>query len=120
LHLEVDWRRVDLWLNAAIEHSSDSYVPALCSLLSRRDRYIQHEWIAELLGDIGSADAIAALRDACDVDESFDPSQSLAFRCIDALHQIDTSDSCAVIESLADSPLEHVRDYARRTINDDW
>ena len=103
---------IDLWLMAATEFPNRSYVPALCELLMHRERYIQHEWIAEILGDLGDEHAIPALIDACNVDDTFDPAQSLAFRCIDSLQQIDIPESRSAIRSLAESPLAHVREYA--------
>lgn len=116
LHDETDWRYVNLWLMAAIEHPDATYVPELCALLMHRGRYIQHEWIAELLGDIGDSNAISALVDTCSAGETLAAAHSLAHRCIDSLQQIATPESKAAIETLAQFSIEHIRLYA----SGDW
>lgn len=109
---EHDWRRVDLWLNAADERSSVGLVRPLCELLDVRDRYIQHEWIAETLGEIGIEEAINALTNACSFELSVDPSRSLAKRCLEALVAIGTDRATVAVQSQLASPWPELSEYA--------
>src|SRR5215207_1953393 len=84
---------VDLWIIAAAVRPSPAYVPALCSLLSVRDAYLQHEWIVDILRRIRSPDAIDALRDACSFDIPADPGRWLAIMCLEALREIATPEA---------------------------
>lgn len=111
LLIDRDWRRIDLWLNAADECPSAGLVGPLCNLLAVRDRYIQHEWIAEILGDIGSAQGIKALTEACSFDVKGDPFRSLAKRCLDALTAIGTPEAMMAVRSQLSSPWLEVREY---------
>jgi len=110
LLVDRDWRRIDLWLNAAAERASVGLVGPLCDLLDVRDRYIQHEWIAEALGEIGSAQAVRALADACSFD--VDASRSFHKRCLEALATIGTTEAIMAVKSQLSSPWPEVRDYA--------
>jgi HEAT repeat protein len=117
LLVDSDWRRIDLWLNAADERASAGLVAPLCDLLDVRDRYIQHEWIAATLGEIGSVQAIRALADACSFD--IDPSRSLNQRCLDALAEIGTTEAITAIRSQLTSTWPEVREYAAELLADE-
>jgi HEAT repeat protein len=113
---ERDLNRRDLWITAAGVHPSPAYVPALCSLLSVRDAYLQHEWIADILREIRSPDAIDALRDACSFDMPSDPAHQLSRVCLGALWTIATPAAFEAIRSQLHSPWPEVRDEARRLL----
>jgi HEAT repeat protein len=104
--------RVILWLHAAITRPSPGLVEPLCELLSIRDEYVQHEWVAELLGEIGDPRAIPALRDACSFDVNGDPFRSLPKRCLEALAEIGTPEAMAVVREQLTSPWVEVREWA--------
>ncbi|HWG45742.1 MAG TPA: hypothetical protein VN688_23475 [Gemmataceae bacterium] len=114
-----DWRQIDLWLNAADERASAGLVGPLCDLLDVRDRYIQHEWIAEMLGEIGSARAVRALTDACSFDVSGDTFRSLPRCCLDALAAIGTAEAMMAVRSQLSSPWSEVSEYAAELLNEE-
>jgi len=116
---ESQQNRIDLWLMAACQCSDESFVSALCKLLAVRNRYTQHEWVAELLGEIGDPRAIQALVCACEESWDYDALGSLQHRCIDALLGISTPESIDSVKNLAKSNLESVREYARMALSDD-
>ncbi len=101
--------RVMLWLHAAIARPTAGLVGPLCELLAVRDAYIQHEWVAETLGEIGDPRAIPALTDACSFDLAGDAFRSLPKRCLQALHEIGTPAALAAIEAQLSSPWPEVR-----------
>lgn len=101
--------RVMLWLHAAIAQPSAGLVQPLCELLSVRDGYLQHEWVAETLGEIGDPRAIPALSDACSFDVGGDVFRSLAKRCMQAMYEIGTPAALAAIEAQSSSPWPEVR-----------
>jgi HEAT repeat protein len=101
--------RVMLWLHAAIARPSAELVEPLCELLSVRDGYLQHEWVAETLGEIGDPRAIPALSDACSFDLRGDIFRSLAKRCLQAMFEIGTPATLAAIEAKLSSPWPEVR-----------
>jgi len=101
--------RVMLWLHAAFARPSAGLVEPLCALLSVRDGYFQHEWVAETLGEIGDPRAIPALSDACSFDVGGDAFRSLAKRCLQAMYQIGTPAALAAIEAQSSSPWPEVR-----------
>jgi HEAT repeat protein len=111
--------RVMLWLHAAISQPSAGLVGPLCDLLSVRDAYLQHEWVAELLGEIGDPRAIPALRDACSFDVGGDVFRSLPKRCLQALYEIDTPAALAAIQEQLSSPWSEVRGEAAELLADD-
>ncbi len=111
-----DWGRVSLWITAARVHPSPVYVPALCALLSVRDAYLQHEWIADILREIRSADAIVALQDACSFDIVADPTHQLACRCLEALYAIGSPNALNAIRSQLHSPWPEIREEAQRLL----
>jgi hypothetical protein len=84
-------------------------VGPLCELLSVRDAYLQHEWVAELLGEIGDPRAVAALSDACSFDVGGDPFRSLPKQCLQALYEIGTPAALAAIKVQELSPWPEVR-----------
>ncbi len=104
-----DWARVILWIEAAIARPSRGLVAPLCELLSVRDAYLQHEWVAELLGEIRDPHAVAALNDACSFDVEGDVFRSLPKRCLQALAAIGTPAALAAVESQLSSPWPEVR-----------
>lgn len=104
-----DGIRVNLWIEAAGAKPSLGLVQPLCALLSVRDRYLQHEWVAEILGDIGSPLAVPALLDTCSFDLDCDVFRSLPKRCLQALAAIGTPEAMAAIESQLSSPWQDVR-----------
>jgi HEAT repeat protein len=101
--------RVMLWLHAAFARPSAGLVEPLCELLSVRDRYLQHEWVAETLGEMGDPRAIPALSDACSFDVDGDVFRSLAKRCLQAMYEIGTPAALAAIEAQLSSPWPEVR-----------
>jgi HEAT repeat protein len=101
--------RVMLWLHAAITRPSAGLVGPLCELLSVRDAYLQHEWVAELLGEIGDPRAITALSDACSFDVGGDVFRSLPKRCLQALYEIGTPAALAAIAAQLSSPWPEIR-----------
>ncbi len=105
--------------NAAITRPSGGLVTPLSELLSIRDAYIQHEWVAELLGEIGDPRAIAALSDACSFDVEGDAFRSLPRRCLQALAEIGTPAALAAVESQLLSPWPVVREEAARLLAGD-
>jgi len=109
LRTDRDWTRLILWLQAASVRPSRGLVAPLCELLSVRDTYLQHEWIAELLGEIGDPHAVAALNDACSFDIEGDAFRSLPKRCLQALAAIGTPAALAAVESQLSSPWPEVR-----------
>lgn len=112
LHDETIQNRIDLWLMAACQIPDASFVIPLCKLLGVRNRYMQHEWIAELLGDIGDPRAIQPLIETCGDSWEFDASGFVQHRCIDSLLRISTPESIDAVRKLAESDLESVREYA--------
>jgi PBS lyase HEAT-like repeat len=104
--------RVMLWLHAAFARPSVGLVEPLCELLSVRDGYLQHEWVAETLGEIGDPRAISALSSACSFDVSGDAFRSLPKRCLEALIGIGTPEALAAVESQRSSPWAEVRECA--------
>ncbi len=86
-------------------------VTPLCELLAVRYEYLQHEWIAEILGNIGSPEATKALCDACSFDLKSD-GRSLAKRCLESLEAIGTPEAIEAIRSQLASPWPEVREYA--------
>jgi HEAT repeat protein len=119
LLVDRDWRQIDLWLNAADERASAGLVEPLCDLLAVRDRYIQHEWIAEMLGEIGSARAVRALKDACSFDVGGDTSRSLPRCCLDALMAIGTAEAMMAVRSQLSSPWPEVSEYAEELLTEE-
>jgi hypothetical protein len=111
-----DGKRVALWITAAGVHPTTAYVPALCALLSVQDAYLQHEWIADILREIRSPDAIDALREACSFDIPSDPARQLACRCLEALWTIATPAAFETIRSQLNSPWPEVRGEAKRLL----
>jgi hypothetical protein len=109
LLMDRDPIRVMLWLHAAIARQSAGLVEPLCQLLSVRDGYLQHEWVAETLGEIGDPRAIPALSDACSFDVGGDVFRSLAKRCLQAMYEIGTPAALAAIEAQLSSPWPEVR-----------
>jgi HEAT repeat protein len=107
-----DSLQVMLWVRAASEKPTVGLVGPLCDLLSVRDKYLQHEWVAEILGEIGSPLAIPALSDACSFDVSGDPFRSLPKRCLEALATIGTPEAMSAIRSQLSSPWPEVREEA--------
>jgi HEAT repeat protein len=101
--------RVELWLHAAFTRPSAGLVGPLCELLSVRDGYLQHEWVAETLGEIGDPRAIPALSDACSFDVSGDVFRSLPKRCLQALYEIGTPAALTAIKAQLSSPWPEVR-----------
>jgi HEAT repeat protein len=114
-----DWTRVILWLEAASARPSHGLVAPLCELLSVRDTYLQHEWIAELLGEIGDPHAVAALNDACSFDIEDDAFRSLPKRCLQALSAIGTPAALAAVESQLSSRWPEVRRLATELLAGD-
>jgi HEAT repeat protein len=110
--------RVDLWLHAAIARPTGGLVEPLGEMLSVRDGYLQHEWVAETLGKIGDPRAIPALSDACSFDVRGDASRSLPKRCLQALYEIGTPAALAVIEAQLSSPWPEVRWEAADLLTD--
>ncbi len=104
-----DWARVVLWLEVASARPNCGLVEPLCELLSVRDGYLQQEWVAELLGEIGDPRAVAALGDACSFEVEGDAFRSLPKRCLQSLAAIGTPDAQAAVESQLLSPWPEVR-----------
>ncbi len=117
LLVDHDWRRITLWLNAANVRKSVGLVGPLCDLLDVRNRYIQHEWIAEILGEIGSAQAVRSLIHAFSFD--IDASRSFHKRCLEALVSIGTPEAISAVKSQLSSPWPEVREYATELLNED-
>jgi HEAT repeat protein len=111
-----DWRRIILWLTAADVRPSRGLVPALCALLSVRDASLQHEWVAELLGQIGDPRALDPLSNACSFDVEGDAFRSLPKRCLQALAEIGTPAASAAVEAQLFSPWPEVRQEAARLL----
>lgn len=111
--------RVMLWLHAAITRPTSGLVEPLCALLSVRDNYLQHEWVAETLGEIGDPRAIPALVSACSFDVAGDGFRSLPKRCLDALVAIGTSEALAAVEAQRLSPWPEVRHWAAVLLDGD-
>jgi HEAT repeat protein len=111
-----DPTRVILWLQAACARPGCGLVPALCDLLSVRDAYLQHEWVADLLGEIGDPGAVGALSDACSFDVEGDVFRSLPKVCLQALAAIGTPEALAAVESQLSSPWPEVREEAARVL----
>src|SRR5262249_30571513 len=107
-----NWTKVLLWVHAASARPSAGLVEPLCELLSFRDEYVQHEWVAELLGDIGDPRAVSALRDACSFDVNGGPFRSLPKRCLEALIAIGTPEAIAAVREQLASPWEGVGEWA--------
>ena len=110
--------QVLLWLHAAITRPSAGLVGPLCELLSVRDGYIQHEWVAETLGEIGDPRAIPALSETCSFDVRGDEFRSLPKRCLQALYEIGTPAALAAIETQLSSPWPEVRWEAADLLSD--
>jgi HEAT repeat protein len=108
--------RVMLWLHAAIARPTVGLVDPLSEVLSVRDDYIQHEWVAETLGEIGDPRAIPALNAACSFDVAGDMFRSLPKRCLQALYGIGTPTALAAIEAQLSSPWPEVRKEAARLL----
>lgn len=115
---DCDWVRAILWLQAASVRPSRGLVSPLCELLSMRKGYIQHEWVAELLGEIGDPRAIPALSDACSFDLDGDAFRSLPKRCLQALACIGTPAALTALELQALSPWPEVRQEAAELLAD--
>jgi HEAT repeat protein len=111
--------RVMLWLHAAIARPSAGLVEPLCQLLLVRDGYLQHEWVAETLGEIGDPRAIPALSDTCSFDVGGDVFRSLPEKCLQALYQIGTPAALAAIEAQLSSPWPEVREEAAELLAED-
>ncbi len=105
-----------LWIQAAGDRPSAGLVETLCELLSVRDRYLQHEWVAEILGEIGDPRAVPALRDACSFDVPGDASRSLPKRCLEALAAIGTPSAMEAVRQQLASPRVEVREEARELL----
>jgi HEAT repeat protein len=112
-----DSLKVLLWVHAAITRPSAGLVEPLCELLSVRDGYLQHEWVADLLGEIGDPRAIPALRDACSFDVAGDVFRSLPKRCLEALAAIGTPSAMEVVREQLASPWVEVREEARELLH---
>ncbi len=104
--------RILLWIQAADARPSAGLVEPLCDVLSVRDGYVQHEWVAEILGEIGDPRAIPALRDCCAFDVGGDPFRSLPKRCLEALAAIGTPEAIAAIREQLASPWIELREEA--------
>ena len=107
-----------LWIQAALEKPSVGLVEPLCELLAVRDCYLQHEWIAELLGEIGDPRAIGVLSDTCSFDLEGDVFRSLPKRCLQALDAIGTPEALVAIEAQRSSAWMEVRDEANELWGD--
>jgi HEAT repeat protein len=118
LRFNREWRDVMLWLIAADECATSPLVRPLCDLLDIRDEYVQHEWIAETLGEIGSPDAIDSLSKACEFDLPNDVFRSLSKKCLDSLMKIGTPDAIAEIRSHLSSPWIAVSEYAKELLDE--
>jgi hypothetical protein len=116
LLVDRDPARVVLWLHAAMTQPCCELVEPLCALLSVRDAYIQHEWVAELLGAIGDPHAVAALSEACSFEIEGDPFRSLPKCCLQALAEIGTPTAFAAIEAELSSPWPEVQKEAARLL----
>jgi HEAT repeat protein len=110
--------KIILWVDAAITRPSVGLVEPLCELLSVRDGYLQHEWVADLLGEIGDPRAVAALSSACSFDVSGDPFRSLPKRCLEALAAIGTPEALGAIEAQLSSPWPEVQQEAAELLAD--
>jgi hypothetical protein len=104
--------RITLWLHCAMTRPSAGLVAPLCDLLLVGDRYLQHEWIADLLGEMGDPRAVDALSQTCSFDVSGDAFRSLPKRCLQALAAIGTREAMAAIEVQLSSPWVEVREEA--------
>lgn len=107
-----DGIRVMLWVHAAITRPTRGLVEPLCEVLSVRNAYLQHEWVAELLGEMGDPRAIPALRAACSFEVAGDAFWSLPKRCLEALVAISTPEAVAAAREQLTSPWPEVREWA--------
>jgi HEAT repeat protein len=107
-----DGIRIILWVHAAITRPTRGLVAPLCEVLSVRNAYLQHEWVAELLGEIGDPRAIPALRAACSFEVARDAFRSLPKRCLEALVAIGTPEAVTAAREQLMSPWPEVREWA--------
>lgn len=107
-----DGVEVILWVHAAITRPTPGLVEPLCEVLSVRDAYLQHEWVAELLGEMGDPRAIPALRAACTSEVAGDVTRSLPKRCVEALVAIGTPEAVDAARAQLTSPWPEVREWA--------
>jgi HEAT repeat protein len=110
-----DYQRVLLWINAAWLSKSAQFVKPLCELLAQQNTSY-HEWIAELLGEIESPDAIEPLQKACKYDFG-DFTTSRTIRCLVALDAIGTSEAIEAIKTQLVTPHPEVRKYAAELLS---
>lgn len=107
-----DGIRVILWVHAANTRPTRGLVEPLCELLCVRGAYLQREWVAELLGEMGDPRAIPALRAACSSEVAGDVCRSLPKRCLSALVAIGTPEACDAAREQLTSPWPEVREWA--------
>ncbi|AMV26081.1 PBS lyase HEAT-like repeat protein [Gemmata sp. SH-PL17] len=85
-------------------------------MLCGRDAYLQHEWVAEVLGEMGDPRAIPALRAACSFEVAGDAFRSLPKRCLEALIAISTPEAVAAAREQLASPWPEVREWAAEVL----
>jgi len=117
LVLNPETSHCELWIQAASERPTAALVSPLCQILSVRNRYMQHEWVAEILGELKSPASIDCLRDACSFAVEGDVFRSLAKKCLGSLAAIGTASAIAAIKSQISSPWPEVRREAERVLD---
>ena len=113
-----DGIKVILWGHAANTRPSPGLVEPLCEVLPVRGAYLQHEWAAELLGEMGDPRAIPALRAACTSEVAGDVDRSLAKRCLSALVAIGTPEAIDAAREQLASPWHEVHERAAQLLTE--
>ena len=114
---EEDWGRFGRYVVAAMHHPGKSYVPVLCSVLSRQLSEVNNEDVVSLLDDITDPRSVPFLVEAMWWTPDWDEYQQLAKKCVWALARIGTPDALEALRDAASVGSDILREEAQYELN---